>query len=123
MIRRPPRSTRTDTLFPYTTLFLSSRWRPAHRGSAGPESSRETDGQQTWRSLRRSQAGTGTDWAAKVTKLGSRDPDFVTLGLDRRVPFNGMPHGVFHVKHPSYDIETAENRYSAASRDRESTRL
>src|SRR3546814_4064439 len=27
MIRRPPRSTRTDTLFPYTTLFRS-----AHRG-------------------------------------------------------------------------------------------
>src|SRR3546814_3471229 len=25
MIRRPPRSTRTDTLFPYTTLFLSLR--------------------------------------------------------------------------------------------------
>src|SRR3546814_4033975 len=28
MIRRPPRSTRTDTLFPYTTLFRSSL-RPA----------------------------------------------------------------------------------------------
>src|SRR3546814_5515759 len=29
MIRRPPRSTRTDTLFPYTTLFRSGdarRW-------------------------------------------------------------------------------------------------
>src|SRR3546814_1911731 len=26
MIRRPPRSTRTDTLFPYTTLFRSLRW-------------------------------------------------------------------------------------------------
>src|SRR3546814_15357834 len=26
MIRRPPRSTRTDTLFPYTTLFRSSSW-------------------------------------------------------------------------------------------------
>src|SRR3546814_8999364 len=25
MIRRPPRSTRTDTLFPYTTLFRSFR--------------------------------------------------------------------------------------------------
>src|SRR3546814_5685205 len=25
MIRRPPRSTRTDTLFPYTTLFRSAR--------------------------------------------------------------------------------------------------
>src|SRR3546814_17975139 len=35
MIRRPPRSTRTDTLFPYTTLFRSitdrtlRRWRGA----------------------------------------------------------------------------------------------
>src|SRR3546814_15235624 len=27
MIRRPPRSTRTDTLFPYTTLFRSKRLR------------------------------------------------------------------------------------------------
>src|SRR3546814_10942092 len=27
MIRRPPRSTRTDTLFPYTTLFRSPRRR------------------------------------------------------------------------------------------------
>src|SRR3546814_3984869 len=26
MIRRPPRSTRTDTLFPYTTLFRSAVW-------------------------------------------------------------------------------------------------
>src|SRR3546814_8721062 len=31
MIRRPPRSTRTDTLFPYTTLFRS-RW-PGHLGT------------------------------------------------------------------------------------------
>src|SRR3546814_4460193 len=28
MIRRPPRSTRTDTLFPYTTLFRSVRLYP-----------------------------------------------------------------------------------------------
>src|SRR3546814_11045951 len=26
MIRRPPRSTRTDTLFPYTTLFRASHY-------------------------------------------------------------------------------------------------
>src|SRR3546814_10908190 len=41
MIRRPPRSTRTDTLFPYTTLFRSCRHgtgRSGHRASskAGP---------------------------------------------------------------------------------------
>src|SRR3546814_9499747 len=29
MIRPPPRSTRTDTLFPYTTLFRSKRRSPA----------------------------------------------------------------------------------------------
>src|SRR3546814_9487638 len=28
MIRRPPRSTRTDTLFPYTTLFRSTERSP-----------------------------------------------------------------------------------------------
>src|SRR3546814_19153096 len=28
MILRPPRSTRTDTLVPYTTLFRSLRWLP-----------------------------------------------------------------------------------------------
>src|SRR3546814_2704408 len=30
MIRRPPRSTRTDTLFPYTTLFRSRACRRVH---------------------------------------------------------------------------------------------
>src|SRR3546814_4893006 len=41
MLRRPPRSTRTDTLFPYTTLFRSvvdqQRGLPdrGHRGDAG----------------------------------------------------------------------------------------
>src|SRR3546814_2309040 len=41
MIRRPPRSTRTDTLFPYTTLFRSlyfaswSRRASSSRGNVG----------------------------------------------------------------------------------------
>src|SRR3546814_7332646 len=38
MIRRPPRSTRTDTLFPYTTLFRSPQLGPGRervRGQAG----------------------------------------------------------------------------------------
>src|SRR3546814_6796122 len=37
MIRRPPRSTRTDTLFPYTTLFRSNAY-----GWAGPWSQRRS---------------------------------------------------------------------------------
>src|SRR3546814_2971477 len=31
MIRRPPRSTRTDTLFPYTTLFRSDQIAQRHK--------------------------------------------------------------------------------------------
>src|SRR3546814_10819601 len=50
MIRRPPRSTRTDTLFPYTTLFRSApscgmAWRASSRGarrSAGRRSEEHT---------------------------------------------------------------------------------
>src|SRR3546814_13282575 len=34
MIRRPPRSTRTDTLFPYTTLFRSASL-VRHNGHSG----------------------------------------------------------------------------------------
>src|SRR3546814_8689035 len=38
MIRRPPRSTRTDTLFPYTTLFRSRPSWP--RGAKAPKRKR-----------------------------------------------------------------------------------
>src|SRR3546814_7706675 len=38
MIRRPPRSTRTDTLFPYTTLFRSvALARPLHLDHVRPQ--------------------------------------------------------------------------------------
>src|SRR3546814_6805694 len=36
MLRRPPRSTRTDTLFPYTTLFRSRDLVGAHDVPGGP---------------------------------------------------------------------------------------
>src|SRR3546814_16855430 len=36
MIRRPPRSTRTDTLFPYTTLFRSNSGHFDLPGLGGP---------------------------------------------------------------------------------------
>src|SRR3546814_12959228 len=59
MIRRPPRSTRTDTLFPYTTLFRSAarprRPRPlpqlglGRRKAEGPLSYHRTRPARTWR--------------------------------------------------------------------------
>src|SRR3546814_3725785 len=46
MIRRPPRSTRTDTLFPYTTLFRSGQpraARPSGREGSGARGFRRSD--------------------------------------------------------------------------------
>src|SRR3546814_3324661 len=37
MIRRPPRSTRTDTLFPYTTLFRSRHMNSAYDNTEIPK--------------------------------------------------------------------------------------
>src|SRR3546814_2832154 len=59
MIRRPPRSTLTDTLFPYTTLFRSPAWarfrrqaacRPAPRQGTWASRGRRRDG-GAWRQL------------------------------------------------------------------------
>src|SRR3546814_6506517 len=53
MIRRPPSSTRTDTLFPYTTRFRSGHAR-AHQPSPGPQALEEqgrSDDEQGCRSV------------------------------------------------------------------------
>src|SRR3546814_221704 len=62
MIRRPPRSTRTDTLLPYTTLFRSYRTRSRIAGpSAWPMSlmhrSRSSPPHAAWRNRARSCLG------------------------------------------------------------------
>src|SRR3546814_6487418 len=48
MIRRPPRSTRTDTLFPYTTLFRSAS--TEHNDKAQCPISHEHRASRGWRS-------------------------------------------------------------------------
>src|SRR3546814_2024296 len=66
MIRRPPRSTRTDTLFPYTTLFRSMAGRcPLVRGGGRGLGSRHAmprwagyGGHGGWKAARR-MAGAG----------------------------------------------------------------
>src|SRR3546814_3184141 len=48
MIRRPPRSTRTDTLFPYTTLFRSGLRRLSEElGAPAPGKSRTRPARQS----------------------------------------------------------------------------
>src|SRR3546814_18783882 len=87
MIRRPPRSTRTDTLFPYTTLFRSNKGggirrqadagghspqRPA--GRAGPISTREAC-DRTFPRLR----ATRSDVEAEVQHVAFLAPVFLAF--------------------------------------------
>src|SRR3546814_9554076 len=56
MFRRPPRATRTDTLFPYTTLFRSDP-RDAHVSPAGALQPRQDRHQRRFSRTRWSQYG------------------------------------------------------------------
>src|SRR3546814_2257641 len=72
MIRRPPRSTRTDTLFPYTTRFRSAVPDPRrHAEGQGLCARRSCGGQISRRAeIRRGKrrAGQGSSRAAKLYK-------------------------------------------------------
>src|SRR3546814_10406430 len=68
MIRRPPRSTRTDTLFPYTTLFRSDQQRqrpPAFEGH--PLRARDSRRHRRHRAHRRQPAHQGRDRSEEHT--------------------------------------------------------
>src|SRR3546814_17762478 len=74
MIRRPPRSTRTDTLFPYTTLFRSLEIQELkRRASADIDGSfRFTDVPAGRYTLRASYAGAETKTTSvNVTETGT----------------------------------------------------
>src|SRR3546814_9210856 len=59
MLRRPPRSTRTDTLFPYTTLFRSSDASPCRPQPRGGDNRRRRGARAAGR--RRGQGESGPD--------------------------------------------------------------
>src|SRR3546814_17207196 len=89
MIRRPPRSTRTDTLFPYTTLFRSRprlrrrRQREARQGTA-PQPRREME-TSSWNILRKGSrieaAGPSIDLRQHIP-VAAPGPGPLTLELD-----------------------------------------
>src|SRR3546814_960092 len=78
MIRRPPRSTRTDTLFPYTALFRSAR----HRSRQRPARVRQ---ERPLRSLRA--AGRRRHAAA-----GHQAPDVISVPDDVAVVHRSEEH-------------------------------
>src|SRR3546814_2296693 len=76
MLRRPPRSTRTDTLFPYTTLFRSV-------GGLGVE------------------GGDGSQVVVNVPSSG-RIPDGATVERMADTPFNTSPALMFNLREADF---------------------
>src|SRR3546814_19602455 len=84
MIRRPPRSTRPDTLVPYTTLFLSKSMPRKARASSC--SSRVTS-----RARRATPTARGNIWGKRASRCPSFDqrsstPRFALSSADRNPP-------------------------------------
>src|SRR3546814_7572785 len=73
MIRRPPRSTRTDTLFPYTTLFRSPVFQArTHHGRVGRIRNRDSSGAgRSWCVRRRRSAKSGKGGASDKAGRGA----------------------------------------------------
>src|SRR3546814_3788324 len=69
MIRRPPRSTRTDTLFPYTTLFRSGRVLVRGHREAGRRDPRRAAGHRP-----------GSDPRAVLAEVDALGPQQLPLG-------------------------------------------
>src|SRR3546814_2647167 len=96
MIRRPPRSTRTDTLFPYTTLFRSGidrlqevdRLNPGRSERRQPQPPKFID-HQTHRNRRCVPAGGGE--AAKGAAGGGCIVQMEILGIELR---SEIDHGL-----------------------------
>src|SRR3546814_13644309 len=94
MIRRPPRSTRTDTLFPYTTLFRS----PAELcqiGRAGKAAENEADalcigsanegGERQQAAEAGDLAAMGKGWTQqRITRVGQHGQQRLQGGGDRK---------------------------------------
>src|SRR3546814_19738938 len=109
MIRRPPRSTRTDTLFPYTTLFRSTPDSSASPGTTLAQnfSVKSTKGTYTL----------GINWQATpdlllyaTTRRGYRAGGFNVPKLDASVAHR---HHFATTTLPDIDVGT-QGRYSAS---------
>src|SRR3546814_19702807 len=99
MIRRPPRSTRTDTLFPYTTLFRSElRFGDRRFGAAG-EGGRDHP----------------TGIAVAIIAFRHIHFGFGNAAVIARLALTQNPFGYGHVASPE--------RFEIRLRDRKSTRL
>src|SRR3546814_2901708 len=107
MIRRPPRSTRTDTLFPYTTLFRSLGNRV-----------------RRWRLAAKRSAGSGTRAAMAVTGYG-RDtarPWLCTLGQSRSEEHTSELQSLMRISYAVFCLKKKNNTLKKQNNDNDKDR-
>src|SRR3546814_10068924 len=119
MIRPPPRPTRTDTLFPYTTLYPSAP-HGASAGAARPRAAAVRPGASTQPAAYaapRPPPEAGTDGV--LPRRSGLTPGGVGHGMADTRP--GSRRG--HPWETAEEAQTAGASTSATTRDRKSTRL
>src|SRR3546814_14743106 len=109
MIRPPPRSTRTDTLFPYTTLFRSQRGAPVMIEPVGNDLLED----------RRPRHG------AKYRDRGKGrvELDQTATGQGKRTNRKGQPEDARQQRAPRAVLVDMAADHRVAQRDRKSTRM
>src|SRR3546814_5336108 len=116
MIRRPPRSTRTDTLFPYTTLFRSDMDKLRYVFDAVSLIRRELDGQVPLIGF------SGSPWTLAcymVEGCGSRDYRQIKTMLYQRPD---LLHRILDINAQAVR-QYLNTQIEAGAQDRKSTRL
>src|SRR3546814_4212598 len=89
MIRRPPRSTRTDTPFPYTTLFRSDRDRGGPAGGGGGHQ-RQTTGERVEGTVKFFNAMKGFGF---IQRDDGQPDAFVHISAVERAGLQGLDEG------------------------------
>src|SRR3546814_8200991 len=119
MIRRPPRSTRTDTLFPYTTLFRSGRQEVTDRLFAGAKEVTLIDRYEEQLGVERFDRAVDWGWFYFLTR-----PIFYALHWLNGVLGNyGLAILALTLAIKVLFFPLANKSYRAMGQDRKSTRL
>src|SRR3546814_20905675 len=90
MIRRPPRSTRTDTLFPYTTLFRAAHQARRYRQRAQQKKGAPPRRDDAPKAVRRDQFAAGAvidcNWSITPGSTNTKEcPSAIGRSEERRV--------------------------------------
>src|SRR3546814_9735709 len=117
MIRRPPRSTRTDTLFPYTTLFRSG-------AASNSESDHKSDrpGRIVLREGRCRQQTGGERGGAKADRQPPTKPDgplsvhchflHLTVGQDRSAEHTSELQSLMRISYAVFCLKKKKKKHT-----------